>query len=206
MDCLLLLTSVTKVHTSSLGVHTSKSQPRTGHASIFALSNSCDSYLIIFLLMFVQELESRLNDSSISCGSVLIFNIRRDACRLPYRCCVTARLAFELNEHGSPLSRAEPASRREPSSRETHSTESEDPPTLMEALVAGQKRQRHAENAAREAEEDAASVRAEAAAAQSQLRKVTAYASSLTAARAVADEKARKLREVADRLAPPKSD
>ena len=113
--------------------------------------------------MFVQELESRLNDSSISCGSVLIFNIRRDACRLPYRCCVTACLASELNEHGSPLSRAEPASRREPSSRETHSTESEDPPTLMEALVAGQKRQRHAENAAREAEDDAASVRAEAA-------------------------------------------
>ena len=162
--------------------------------------------ILIFLLMFVQELESRLNDSSISCGSVLIFNIRRDACRLPYRCCVTACLASELNEHGSPLSRAEPASRREPSSRETHSTESEDPPTLMEALVAGQKRQRHAENAAREAEEDAASVRAEAAAAQSQFRKVTAYASSLTAARAVADEKARKLREVADRLAAPKSD
>jgi len=76
----------------------------------------------------------------------------------------------------------------------------------MEALVAGQKRQRHAENAAREAEEEAASVRAEAAAAQSQLRKVTAYARSLTAARAVADEKARKLREAADRLAPPKSD
>ena len=80
----------------------------------------------------------------------------------------------------------------------------------MEALVAGQKRQRHAENAAREAEEEAASVRAEAAAAQSQLRKATAYASSLTysltAARAVADEKARKLREAADRLAPPKSD
>ena len=190
MDCLLLLTSVTKVHTSSLGVHTSKSQPRTGHASIFALSNSCDSYLIIFLLMFVQELESRLNDSSISCGSVLIFNIRRDACRLPYRCCVTACLASELNEHGSPLSRAEPASRREPSSRETHSTESEDPPTLMEALVCGTEetapRKRHAENAAREAEEDAASVRAEAAAAQSQLRKETAYATSLSAARAVA--------------------
>ena len=41
----------------------------------------------------------------------------------------------------------------------------------------------------REAEEEAASVRAEAAAAQSQLRKATAYASSLTAARAVADEK-----------------
>ena len=55
--------------------------------------------------------------------------------------------------------------------------------------TAGQKRQRHAENAAREAEEEAASVRAEAAAAQSQLRKATAYASSLTAARAVADEK-----------------
>jgi hypothetical protein len=70
------------------------------------------------------------------------------------------------------------------------------------------KRQRHAENAAREAEEEAASVRAEAAAAQSQLRKATAYATSLTAARAVADEKARnrKLREAADRLAPPKSD
>ena len=155
--------------------------------------------------MFVQELESRLNDSSISCGSVLIFNIRRDACRLPYRCCVTARLASELNEHGSPLSRAEPASRREPSSRETHSTESEDPPTLMEALVCGTEetapRKRHAENAAREAEEDAASVRAEAAAAQSQLRKVTAYASSLTAARAVADEKcaSSKLRESARR-------
>ena len=47
---------------------------------------------------------------------------------------------------------------------------------------------------------------AEAAAAQSQLRKATAYASSLTAARAVADEKARKLREAADHLAPPKSD
>ena len=72
--------------------------------------------------------------------------------------------------------------------------------------TAGQKRQRHAENAAREAEEEAASVRAEAAAAQSQLRKATAYASSLTTARAVADEKARKLREAADRLAPPKSD
>ena len=70
----------------------------------------------------------------------------------------------------------------------------------------GQKRQRHAENAAREAEEEAASVRAEAAAAQSQLRKATAYATSLSAARAVADEKARKLREAADRLAPPKSD
>ena len=69
-----------------------------------------------------------------------------------------------------------------------------------------QKRQRHAENAAREAEEEAASVRAEAAAAQSQLRKATAYATSLIAARAVADEKARKLREAADRLAPPKSD
>ena len=53
-------------------------------------------------------------------------------------------------------------------------------------------------------QEEAASVRAEAAAAQSQLRKATAYASSLTAARAVADEKARKLREAADRLAPPK--
>ena len=51
-----------------------------------------------------------------------------------------------------------------------------------------------------------ASVRAEAAAAQSQLRKATAYATSLSAARAVADEKARKLREAADRLAPPKSD
>jgi hypothetical protein len=61
-------------------------------------------------------------------------------------------------------------------------------------------------NAAREAEEEAASVRAEAAAAQSQLRKATAYATSLAAARAVADEKARKLREAADRLAPPKSD
>ena len=58
----------------------------------------------------------------------------------------------------------------------------------------------------REAEEEAASVRAEAAAAQSQLRKATAYATSLAAAGAVADEKARKLREAADRLAPPKSD
>ena len=57
----------------------------------------------------------------------------------------------------------------------------------MEALVAGQKRQRHAENAAREAEEEAASVRAEAAAAQSQLRKATAYASSLSVARAVVE-------------------
>ena len=74
------------------------------------------------------------------------------------------------------------------------------------AAVAGQKRQRHAENAAREAEEEAASVRAEAAAAQSQLRKATAYASELSAARAVADEKAHKLRQAADRLAPPKSD
>ena len=63
----------------------------------------------------------------------------------------------------------------------------------METLVCGTEetapRKRHAENAAREAEEEAASVRAEAAAAQSQLRKATAYASSLTAARAVADEK-----------------
>ena len=156
--------------------------------------------------MLLQELVSRLNDVSIPCGNVLIFNIRRLSCRLPYRCCVTARMASELNEHGYPLSRADPASRGAPSTGETNSTESEDPPTLMEALVAGQKRQRHAENAAREAEEEAASVRAEAAAAQSQLRKATAYASSLTAARAVADEKARKLREVADRLAPPKSD
>ena len=115
-------------------------------------------------------------------------------------------MASELNEHGSPLSRADPASRGAPSTGETNSTESEDPPTLMEALVAGQKRQRHAENAAREAEEEAESVRAEAAAAQSQLRKATAYATSLSAARAVADEKARKLREAADRLAAPKSD
>ena len=46
----------------------------------------------------------------------------------------------------------------------------------------------------------------QAAAAQSQLRKATAYATSLAAAGAVADEKARKLREAADRLAGPKSD
>ena len=63
------------------------------------------------------------------------------------------------------ISRAEPASRREPSSRETHSTESEDPPTLMETLVVGQKRQRYAETAARQAEEEAESARAESAAA-----------------------------------------
>ena len=50
------------------------------------------------------------------------------------------------------------------------------------------------------------SVRAEAAAAQSELRKATANATSLAAARTAADEKARKLREVADRLAPPTSD
>ena len=43
--------------------------------------------------------------------------------------------------------------------------------------------------------------------AQSELRRATANATSLAAARAVADEKARKLvREAADRLAPPKSD
>ena len=78
--------------------------------------------------------------------------------------------------------------------------------TRHSSLRLPSKRQRHAENAAREAEEEAASVRAEAAAAQSQLRKATAYATSLIAARAVADEKARKLREAADRLAPPKSD
>ena len=55
------------------------------------------------------------------------------------------------------------------------------------------------------------SVRAEAAAAQSELRKATANATSLAAARAVADEKARKQARArggrcADRLAPPKSD
>ena len=54
--------------------------------------------------------------------------------------------------------------------------------------------------------QEAKSVRAEAAAAQSELRKATANATSLAAARTAADEKARKLREVADRLAPPTSD
>ena len=51
---------------------------------------------------------------------------------------------------------------------------------------------------------EAESMRAEAATAQSELRKAATYATSLVAARADADEKARKLREVADRLAPPK--
>ena len=90
--------------------------------------------------------------------------------------------------------------------RGTNSTESEDPPTLMETLVVGQKRQRYAETAARQAEEEAESVRAESAAAQSELRKATARAASLATARIAADEKARKLREAADRLAAPKSD
>ena len=105
----------------------------------------------------------------------------------------------QVNEHGSPLSRAEPSSRGEPSTRGTHSTESEDPVPLMEALVSGQKRQRQAEKAARQAEKDAEEVRAEARAAHQ-------YLTSVNAARAVADEKARKLREAADRLAGPKSD
>ena len=56
------------------------------------------------------------------------------------------------------------------------------------------------------AEEEAESVRAESAAAQSELRKATARATSLAEARIAADEKARKLREAADRLAAPKSD
>ena len=60
------------------------------------------------------------------------------------------------------------------------------------------------EHAAREAEAEAESIGAEAATAQSELRKAATYATSLVAARADADEKARKLREVADRLAPPK--
>ena len=64
----------------------------------------------------------------------------------------------------------------------------------METLVMGQKRQRYAEKAARQAEEEAKSVRAEAAAAQSELRKATANATSLAAARTVADEKARRRR------------
>ena len=47
----------------------------------------------------------------------------------------------------------------------------------MEALVAGQKRQRHAENAAREAEEEAASVRAETEAAKkASLRAISSMA------------------------------
>ena len=50
------------------------------------------------------------------------------------------------------------------------------------------------------------SVRAESAAAQSELRKATARAASLATARIAADEKARQLREAADRLAAPKSD
>ena len=77
-----------------------------------------------------------------------------------------------------------------------------------ETLVVGQnqKRQRYAETAARQAEEEAESVRAESAAAQSELRKATARAASLATARIAADEKARKLREAADRLAAPKSD
>ena len=122
------------------------------------------------------------------------------------KACVTARMASELNEHGSPHSRADPASRGAPSTGETNSTESEDPPTLMEALVAGQKRQRHAENAAREAEEEAASVRAETEAAKKASLRASEHLSSMLSARSVADEKARKLREAADRLAPPKSD
>ena len=97
----------------------------------------------------MQELDSRLNDANIACGSVLIYGIRRNGCREPYRCCVTARSASQVNEHGSPLSRADPSSRGEPSTRGTHSTESEDPVPLMEALVSGQKRQREAEKAAR---------------------------------------------------------
>ena len=156
--------------------------------------------------MWVQELVSRLNDVNIPCGSVLIFDIRRMSCRLPYRCCVTARMASELNEHGSPLSRADPSSRGEPSTRETNLTESDDPMPLMEALVTWQKRQRDAEKAAHEAEEEAEEVRAETEAAKRASLRASEHMSSMLKKRSIANEKALKLREAADRLAPPKSD
>ena len=53
---------------------------------------------------------------------------------------------------------------------------------------------------------EAEEVRAEARAAHQALNKASQYLTSVTAARAVADEKARKLREAADRLAGPNSD
>ena len=146
-------------------------------------------------LVVLQELVSRLNDVNIHCGSDAIFNIRRMDCRLPYRCCVTERMASELDEHGSPISRAE-----------TDSTESDDPTPVMEALITGQKRQRDAEKAAREAEEEAKAVRAETEAAKKASLQASEHVSSMFVVRSVADEKARKLREAADRLAPPKSD
>ena len=85
-------------------------------------------------------------------------------------------------------------------------TESDDPMPLMEALVTGQKRQRDAEKAAREAEDEAKAVRAETEAAKKASHRASEHLSSMLSARSVADEKARKLREAADRLAPPKSD
>ena len=104
-------------------------------------------------------------------------------------------MASELDEHGSPISRAE-----------TDSTESDDPTPVMEALITGQKRQRDAEKAAREAEEEAKAVRAETEAVKKASLQASEHVSSMFVVRSVADEKARKLREAADRLAPPKSD
>ena len=59
---------------------------------------------------------------------------------------------------------------------------------------------------ARPNEEEAASVRAETEAAKKASLRASEHLSSMLSARSVADEKARKLREAADRLAPPKSD
>ena len=73
----------------------------------------------------------------------------------------------------------------------------------MQALVAGQKRQRAAENAARQAEEDAEAARTEEAEAHEALTKAYQHADSKVAARKNAVENAQKLRAAADRLAPP---
>ena len=77
---------------------------------------------------------------------------------------------------------------------------------LMEALVTGQKRQRDAEKAAHEAEEEAEEVRAETEAAKRASLRASEHMSSMLKKRSIANEKALKLREAADRLAPPKSD